>query len=86
MIHLILILASLGMAWFTCDLPMPLPLIAILFCVFACWNFFLLLLPKKGKRIIVRLKGITWTAEDYCRGWLFTGVTGAGKPAQESIT
>jgi hypothetical protein len=28
---------------------------------------------------IVRLKGFTWTREDFCRGWLITGDTGSGK-------
>ena len=28
---------------------------------------------------IVRLKGFSWTREDFCRGWLITGDTGSGK-------
>src|ERR1700678_4544441 len=32
----------------------------------------------KGK-YIVRLKGFSWTREDFCRGWLITGDTGSGK-------
>jgi len=37
---------------------------------------------SKGKttksKFIVRLKGFAWTREDFCRGWLVTGDTGAG--------
>lgn len=32
-----------------------------------------------GHRPIVRLKGLSWTREDFCRGWLITGDTGSGK-------
>jgi type IV secretory pathway TraG/TraD family ATPase VirD4 len=28
---------------------------------------------------IVRLKGMAWTRDDFCRGWLITGDTGSGK-------
>src|ERR1043166_1176682 len=28
---------------------------------------------------IVRLKGLRWSREDFCRGWLITGDTGSGK-------
>jgi type IV secretory pathway TraG/TraD family ATPase VirD4 len=36
---------------------------------------------RSGRRneIIVRLKGLSWTREDFCRGWLITGDTGSGK-------
>lgn len=30
-------------------------------------------------RPIVRLKGLRWSREDFCRGWLITGDTGSGK-------
>jgi len=30
-------------------------------------------------RFVVRLKGFSWTREDFCRGWLITGDTGSGK-------
>ena len=33
--------------------------------------------PKR--RVIVQLKGLRWTREDFCRGWLITGDTGSGK-------
>ena len=35
--------------------------------------------PGQKKRIVVRLKGLAWTREDFCRGWLITGDTGSGK-------
>ena len=28
---------------------------------------------------MVELKGLRWTREDFCRGWLITGDTGSGK-------
>lgn len=34
---------------------------------------------RPGHRAIVHLKGLTWTREDFCRGWLITGDTGSGK-------
>jgi len=34
---------------------------------------------RANRRPIVRLKGLTWTREDFCRGWLITGDTGSGK-------
>ena len=34
--------------------------------------------PKRGK-VVVRLGGLSWTREDFCRGWLITGDTGSGK-------
>jgi hypothetical protein len=34
---------------------------------------------KPDGKFIVRLKGLAWTREDFCRGWLITGDTGSGK-------
>src|SRR5712691_6888838 len=34
---------------------------------------------KVRKSVVVRLKGLSWTREDFCRGWLITGDTGSGK-------
>ncbi len=34
---------------------------------------------RTRRRPIVRLKGLAWTQEDFCRGWLITGDTGSGK-------
>lgn len=31
------------------------------------------------QRYIVKLKGLSWTRADFCRGWLITGDTGSGK-------
>ena len=33
---------------------------------------------RRGK-VVVRLGGLSWTREDFCRGWLITGDTGSGK-------
>lgn len=29
--------------------------------------------------VVAQLRGMTWTMEDFCRGWLITGDTGSGK-------
>ena len=34
---------------------------------------------RSQRNVIVQLKGLTWTREDFCRGWLITGDTGSGK-------
>ena len=40
-----------------------------------------LTLPARAlkRKVIVRLRGLSWTREDFCRGWLITGDTGSGK-------
>jgi len=34
---------------------------------------------REDRKPIVRLKGLSWSREDFCRGWLITGDTGSGK-------
>ena len=34
---------------------------------------------KADSEAVVKLKGLAWTREDFCRGWLITGDTGSGK-------
>ncbi|MBV9492026.1 MAG: type IV secretion system DNA-binding domain-containing protein [Verrucomicrobia bacterium] len=34
---------------------------------------------RKPPRVTARLGGFSWTRNDFCRGWLITGDTGAGK-------
>ncbi len=34
---------------------------------------------RREQKPIVRLNGLSWSREDFCRGWLITGDTGAGK-------
>jgi len=54
--------------------------IAGAFVLFACYALTLKAgVPRLKRRVIVRLKGLTWTREDFCRGWLITGDTGSGK-------
>jgi len=36
-------------------------------------------IPATKHSPIVRLKGMVWTRDDFCRGWLITGDTGSGK-------
>ena len=33
----------------------------------------------RARKVIVRFGGLSWTREDFCRGWLITGDTGSGK-------
>jgi hypothetical protein len=35
--------------------------------------------PDNSGKIVVRLGGLSWTMEDFVRGWLITGRTGSGK-------
>src|SRR5256884_2966728 len=39
----------------------------------------LLFFARPKRRIVVRLKGLTWRRNQFCRGWLITGDTGSGK-------
>lgn len=41
--------------------------------------YVLTLPPASLRKTIVRLGGLSWTREDFCRGWLITGDTGSGK-------
>lgn len=43
---------------------------------FAAWALFA---SDNYGRIVLRLGGLSWTMEDFMRGWLITGVTGSGK-------
>src|SRR5688572_32778421 len=36
---------------------------------------------RKPFNVVCRLKGLTWTREDFCRGWFISGATGSGKTA-----
>src|SRR5947209_10177205 len=66
----------LGVGWWT--LP-----------ALGCWAFLPLLVApavawctapsRTSRRVTARLGGFTWTRADFCRGWLITGDTGAGK-------
>ena len=51
---------------------------AVAFGSLACYA---LTLPASAlkRKVIVRLRGLSWTREDFCRGWLITGDTGSGK-------
>ena len=53
-------------------------MMAAAFGSLACYA---LTLPAGGRKrkVIVKLRGLSWTREDFCRGWLITGDTGSGK-------
>jgi len=50
--------------------------VIVLCATFGAWALFS---PDHSERIIVRLGGLSWTMEDFVRGWLITGRTGSGK-------
>jgi hypothetical protein len=71
------ILSILAAVFFLQKLSPPLSWgIATAFGGFAC---FLLAANRTKASLVVRLKGLRWTREDFCRGWLITGDTGSGK-------
>jgi type IV secretory pathway TraG/TraD family ATPase VirD4 len=43
------------------------------------WAFHRRLSSANRSRVVVRVGGLSWTREDFCRGWLITGDTGSGK-------
>jgi hypothetical protein len=58
-------------------LTLPLSLIVIGFCaLFAAWSLFA---PDNSAKIVLWLGGMSWSMEDFVRGWLITGRTGSGK-------
>ncbi len=55
----------------------PLSLAIIALCaLFGAWS---LLAADNSGKIVLRLGGLSWTMEDFVRGWLITGRTGSGK-------
>lgn len=55
----------------------PISIAVIGLCaMFAIWS---LMAPDNSGKIVLRLGGLTWTMEDFVRGWLITGRTGSGK-------
>lgn len=79
-----IVLAMLaGIAGFACSQVFPAPLswaMTAPFALFACYALTLRSSAAAAKRReVVRLQGLTWTREDFCRGWLITGDTGSGK-------
>ncbi len=58
------------------------PEVAWMFFGVATWQVLLALTVRRSKRtspVLLRLGGLSWTMEDFCRGWLITGQTGSGK-------
>jgi hypothetical protein len=46
--------------------------------LFSGFGIFAMVRPGESRHV-VKLKGLFWTREDFCRGWLITGDTGSGK-------
>ncbi len=55
------------------------PLSWIFSGVFVAFGFVALAFRRPKSPPIARLKGMSWSREDFCRGWLITGDTGSGK-------
>lgn len=71
------ILSLLAATYFARALKEPVCwLIAGAFVAFA---FAALLAKHSNSKTVVKLKGLSWSREDFCRGWLITGDTGSGK-------
>ena len=74
LLYLFCIAGALGGYFF---LDPPLSWIAITCCaLFAVWTLFA---ADTGTAPILRLAGLSWSMEDFVRGWLITGRTGSGK-------
>ena len=55
----------------------PLSFVVVGLCaLFAVWSLFA---EEDSEGAILRLGGVSWTIEDFVRGWLITGRTGSGK-------
>jgi hypothetical protein len=55
----------------------PLSFVVIgLGATFATWSLFA---DSNSGKVVLRLGGVSWTMEDFVRGWLVTGRTGSGK-------
>jgi hypothetical protein len=55
----------------------PLSWVAVSICaVFAAWTLFA---TEADGGAVLRLAGLSWSMEDFVRGWLITGRTGSGK-------
>ncbi len=78
MFHTLLALCSLGIALKASAMPE----VAWTFFGLAIWQMMVALgskPPKHVSPIVLRLAGLSWRMEDFCRGWLITGQTGSGK-------
>lgn len=65
-------------AAFYFDHTLAAPYSWILFVFFCGFGLFAIVRPDESRHI-VKLKGLCWTRQDFCRGWLITGDTGSGK-------
>ncbi len=56
------------------------PVSQVMAGAFGLFTCYVLTIPSAAvRKTIVRLGGLSWTREDFCRGWLITGDTGSGK-------
>ena len=69
--------SGLLMAWMFYRVIGPWPL--WLFGILATSQILVALIPPANSRAILRIGGLAWTMDDFCRGWLITGRPGTGK-------
>lgn len=58
------------------------PAVPLVFGSLALWQFHSALVQPRRPAlspVVLRLAGLTWRMDDFCRGWLITGQTGSGK-------
>lgn len=58
-------------------LPPPSSYLVVAFC--AAFGLWAMISADHSGKIIIRIGGLSWTMEDFVRGWLITGRTGSGK-------
>lgn len=76
--NLFLCLCSLGVAVGFREIPG----MAALFGALAAWQTWCAFCDRATRprpTVVLRLGGLSWQMEDFCRGWLITGQTGSGK-------
>ncbi|AHF94679.1 hypothetical protein OPIT5_23305 [Opitutaceae bacterium TAV5] len=79
-LHLLLAACSACFAFLTRSSP----LLLMMFGGVAAWELLLAFrhpLRHPSAPVVLRLAGLTWRMDDFCRGWLITGQTGSGKTA-----
>lgn len=77
-VHLVVFIVSVVVAVGYRDVGWVPPLFGGL----AIWQVYCAFAASPGKTaspIVLRLGGLVWRMEDFCRGWLITGQTGSGK-------
>lgn len=62
------------LTWEDANMSLAYPFFALAFL-----QWIMLVRDRKSSQAIVNLMGFKWNLNDFCRGWLITGMTGSGK-------